>query len=150
VLRDTANLLLQSELDLSASECIALAADFVRVIDETLFTPFPSEQLGEFSRVLAMSERYGLKLLMATGQWQKPQAVEIIHQLVHGYPAHGYIIDYPELKNMGFPAMRFASDQLAAVEALFDLCLETEEIIVAYREPAGFVEGRAPGEVGRE
>ena len=47
--------------------------------------------------------------------------MEILEKLVHGYPSHEYIIDYHELKEMGFNVKLFIDSERTAVQELFNI-----------------------------
>lgn len=48
----------------------------------------------------------------------EPGQNQLIDKLVHGYPSHGYVIDYDELTEMGFEVHMFPDAELVVVHEL--------------------------------
>lgn len=102
------------ELDLDA--CLKHGIDFVRGTTGPLFTQLDPEKLGEYSRALAVGSEYGERLLRRFTPWDDEKRAKILEKLVHGYPSHEYIIDYHELKEIGFNVDLFSSSERAAAQ----------------------------------
>ena len=107
----------RSGMDLD--ECLKHAIDFVRGTTGSLFTQLNPEKLGEFSRALSVGTEYGERLLRRFTSWDKEKRTRILEKLVHGYPSHDYVIDYHELKEIGFNVKLFSESEHSAVQGLF-------------------------------
>ena len=62
---------------------------------------------------------YGERLLRRFTEWDAGKRNDVLERLVHGYPSHDYIIDYQELREIGFDASLFEADTRDAVRGLF-------------------------------
>ncbi len=102
---------------MNVDECLKHATNFVQSTTEPLFSQLDPEKLGEYSRELAVGVEYGKRLLHRIERWDDNSS-EVIDKLVHGYPSHGYIIDYDELSDMGFDVRMFPDSEHAAVQEL--------------------------------
>ena len=107
----------RSGMDLD--ECLKHAIDFVRGTTGSLFTQLNPEKLGEFSRALSVGTEYGERLLRRFTSWDEEKRTRILEKLVHGYPSHDYVIDYHELKEIGFKVKLFSESERSAVQGLF-------------------------------
>lgn len=107
----------RSGMDLD--ECLKHAIDFVRGTTGSLFTQLNPEKLGEFSRALSVGTEYGERLLRRFTSWDAEKRTRILEKLVHGYPSHDYVIDYHELKEIGFNVKLFSESERSAVQGLF-------------------------------
>ena len=123
----TKTIIVRSGMDLD--ECLKHAIEFVRSTTGSLFTQLNPEKFGEYSRALAVGTEYGSRLLRRFTSWDDEKRMEILEKLVHGYPSHEYIIDYHELKEMGFNVSLFVDSERAAVQKLFDI-LPVEKTVV--------------------
>ena len=101
--------------DLSIDECIKHAINFVIGTTSPLFSQLDPEKLGEYSRALAVCSEYGDRLLRRYSDWDAKQQSKILEELVHGYPAHDYIIDFRELQELGLNVKLFANDEREAI-----------------------------------
>ena len=101
---------------MSLDECLKHAIDFVRGTTRPLFKQLDPEKLGEYSRALAVGSEYGGRLLRRFTSWDDKKRAEILEKLVHGYPSHEYIIDYYELKEMGFNVNLFSGPERTAAQ----------------------------------
>ena len=97
-------------------ECLKHGIDFVRGTTGPLFTQLDPEKLGEYSRALAVGSEYGERLLRRFTSWDAEKRAKILEKLVHGYPSHEYIIDYHELKEMGFDVNLFSGPERTAAQ----------------------------------
>ncbi len=96
---DIAMKMIVTRSGMALDDCLKHAIQFVGCTTGPLFTQLNPEKLGEYSRALEVGTEYGKRLLRRSDV-KDPEA--IIENLVHGYPSHEYIIDYLELKEMGF------------------------------------------------
>ena len=128
----TKTIIMRSGMDLD--ECLKHATEFVRSTTGSLFTQLNPEKFGEYSRALAVGTEYGSRLLRRFTSWDDEKRTEILEKLVHGYPSHEYIIDYHELKEMGFNVKLFVDSERAAVQKLFDI-LPVDRTVVEQRLP---------------
>lgn len=111
-------------------ECLKHAIDFVQGTTGPLFTQLDPEKLGEYSRALAVGSEYGERLLRRFGpSWDNEKRAEILEKLVHGYPSHEYIIDYHELKEMGFDVNLFSDSERAAAQKVYEAWNDGERIV---------------------
>jgi len=108
---------MRSGMDLD--ECLKHAIEFVRSTTGPLFTQLNPEKLGEYNRALSVGTEYGERLLRRFTAWDDEKRAEVLEKLVHGYPSHDYIIDYHELKEIGFDVKLFSDPERAAVQDLF-------------------------------
>ena len=113
---------------LSLNECVKHAIEFAVGTTSPLFSQLDPEKLGEYSRALAIGSEYGDRLLRRSG-WEDPrQRLEVLNNLVHGYPSHDYIIDYRELQELGLNVKLFAPEEGdAAYKAMTCSLLEAGE-----------------------
>ena len=96
---------------LSVNECVKHAIEFAVGTTSPLFSQLDPEKLGEYSRALAIGSEYGDRLLRRSG-WDDPeQRMEVLNELVHGYPSHDYIIDYHELQELGLDVKLFTPEE---------------------------------------
>lgn len=52
-----------------------------------------------------------------------------MEELVHGYPSHDYIIDYHELKEMGFSVSLFSKSEHVAMRGLFKVISDGKPVV---------------------
>ena len=109
-------------------ECLKHAIEFVRGTTGPLFTQLNAEKLGEYNRALAVGTEYGERLLRRSTAWDDKKRTEVLEKLVHGYPSHDYIIDYHELKEIGFSVSMFSEPERVAVRNLFKI-LDSSAIV---------------------
>lgn len=93
-----------------------------------MFTQLNAEKLGEYNRALAVGTEYGERLLRRSTAWDDKKRAEVLEKLVHGYPSHDYIIDYHELKEIGFSVSMFSEPERVAVRNLFKI-LDSSAIV---------------------
>lgn len=134
---------------LSPDRCVEQAAKFSHGITDALFTKLSPEVFGEHERHLEMSARYAMQILRRCGKWTSDEKiVSLAQQLVYGYPSHGYIIDFQELKNIGLESQvkLFTHSESDVVEALIPYpgspvqYLEPQD----YKQEMGFVLAEDP------
>ena len=95
--------LLLTRAELSVDEAIRHGMDFAARISTPLFSQLNSEKVGEYSRALAVGKEYGERLLRRYVKWKDGgKRDRILEKLIKEYPSHDYIIDYKELKDIGF------------------------------------------------
>lgn len=141
-LHDVAKMLADTT-ELPVDECIKHSIHFVEVVSGPLFRNLDLKKLGEYSRALSVSKEYSRRLLNRLDRWQPEQAEEVIQQLVYGYPSHEYVIDYYELKQLGFQVELFSETERTAVESLFKYCLTEDAVEISAQtciellEPSG-------------
>ena len=117
---------MRSNMDLD--ECLKHAIEFVRGTTGPLFTQIKPEKLGEYNRALAVGTEYGERLLRRFTTWDDKKRTQVLEKLVHGYPSHEYIIDYHELKEIGFSVSMFSEPERVAVRNLFKI-LDSSAIV---------------------
>ena len=126
---DIAVKMMVSRSGMDLDECLKHAIDFVRATTSPLFDKLNPEKLGEYSRALSVGIEYGDRLLQKSTSWDERKRQEVLSRLVHGYPSHEYIIDYDELKEMGFRVELFAEHEKSAVQNLFDPIMSGESMV---------------------
>lgn len=92
--------LIADKSGLVVGESLEHAIRFVQATVGALFNQFPPDKLGDSSRALSIGSEYGYRLLR-----NREKPTEIIDRLVYQYPAHDYVIDYQELKNIGLDVL---------------------------------------------
>ena len=144
---DTAVEMIAVRSGMDLDECLKHAIEFVRGTTGPLFTQLDPKKLGEYSRELAVGSEYGERLLRRFGpSWDNEKRAEILEKLVHGYPSHEYIIDYHELKELGFDVNLFSGSERAAAQKVFETWND-EERIVELVIPKKMTEGQEEPEV---
>jgi Serine dehydrogenase proteinase len=99
------------EYEMSYDDSLRHAVSFVDVTTGPLVGRLDPEKLGQYSRELAVASEYGQRLLRRCEGWNQATAADVVDQLVYGYPSHEYVIDYPELKDLGFPVELFTDEE---------------------------------------
>ena len=127
---DSAVKMLVIQSGMSLDECLKYAIDFVQGTTGPLFTQLDPKKLGEYSRELAVGSEYGERLLRRFGSsWDDEKRAKILEKLVHGYPSHEYIIDYHELKEVGFDVNLFSDSERAAAQKVYGAWNDEEKIV---------------------
>jgi len=72
--------------------------NYVSNLMKPLIEKIDSVDFSEKSRALKMAEEYAARLLKA--HYPKVRAEQIAHQLVEGYPDHGFVIDAQEAQHL--------------------------------------------------
>jgi len=131
---DQSVLLLINRADFSIEEAVKHSMDFAARIATSLFSQIKVERMGEYSRALQVGLEYGKRLLKRYGKLTEEGCDRILQRLIYQYPSHDYIIDYKEMKEIGF-----------------DVRLPTkEEGEFLYKIVASLVESAKNGETGDE
>jgi len=119
-------LLLRAEL--SVDEAIKHGMDFAARISSPLFVQLNTEKVGEYSRALAVAKEYGERLLRRYTKWQdERQRDKILEKIIRGYPSHDYIIDYEELKELGFDVRLPSNDEKPILEEIVKYVLHSSK-----------------------
>jgi hypothetical protein len=89
---------------LTVDEAIARAIEFAASTASPLYSKLDIEKLGEYSRALSVGKEYGDRLLRRYTELGKndDERSSLLDKLVRGYPSHDYIIDFLEMKDLGF------------------------------------------------
>jgi len=119
--------LLLTRAELSVDEAIKHGMDFASRISTPLFSQLNSEKVGEYSRALAVGKEYGERLLRRYTKWKAEDRDAILEKLIRGYPSHDYIIDYKELKEIGFNVSLPSEDEKPVLEAIVRYVLESSQ-----------------------
>lgn len=136
----TKMIVVRSGLDLNDS--LEHAIRFVQATTKPLFAKLDPATLGVYSRALAIGSEYGDRLLSRSTDWDKERREQVLDKLVRGYPTHDYIIDYTEMKDMGFSVALFAENERKSVDALLDWIL-TDATAVRLLEPPSAASGHS-------
>lgn len=129
--------LLLRRAELSVEEAIKHGMDFASNISTPLLAQLNTEKIGEYSRALAVGKEYGERLLKRYTKWEdEVERDAILEKVVRGYPSHGYIIDYKELKEIGFDVRLPSKDEKPILEAIVEYVLGASqtEIICAEKD----------------
>jgi hypothetical protein len=132
---DLAVKMMATRSSMGLHDCLKYGIEFVRVTTGSLFTQLDPEKLGEYSRALSVGADYGHRLLRRFSGWDVEKRKRVVEKLVHGYPSHDYIIDYHELKEIGFNVSLFDAEVKPAVLGLYKH-LAGEDTVVACAEPS--------------
>lgn len=113
--------LLLSRAELSVDEAIKHGMDFASRVSTPLFGQLNAEKVGEYSRALAVGKEYGERLLRRHTKWQdKRKRDTILEKIIRGYPSHDYIIDYEELKELGFNVKLPSNTEKSILESIVE------------------------------
>lgn len=126
---DTATMMIVRRSGLDLNESLQHAIRFVEATTGPLFSKLDPEKLGRYSRALAVGMAYGARLLRRFSETDNATKTRILTKLVRGYPSHRYIIDYPELVEMGVHVALFPERERASVGALHDWILAGGEAV---------------------
>lgn len=126
---DLAMKMIVSRTDLDLDECFNHGMEFVKVTTGPLIGQLNPEKLGTYSRALSIGEEYGKRLLRRFSSLDEDKQTRMIKKLVHGYPSHEYIIDYHELKEIGFEVELFNDDEREVVNKLFEYLVQQKSMI---------------------
>lgn len=107
-----------SNYGMSYDDSLGHAVAFVNVTTGPLVGRLDPEKIGQYSRELSVATEYGMRLLKRCSNWPEQKISEVVYQLVYGYPSHEYIIDYPELQELGFDVELFAPEHREIVSGL--------------------------------
>ena len=120
--------LLLTRAELSVEEAIKHGIDFASRISTPLFSQLNSEKVGEYSRALAVGKEYGERLLRRYTKWQDAEDRDaILEKLIRGYPSHDYIIDYKELKEIGFDVNLPSKDEKPILEKIVKYVIKSSQ-----------------------
>lgn len=104
---------------LGYSERAKLAIEFVKGMADPILAQIDPEKLGERTRSLEVCREYGKRLLGKYSPFTPEECQEILQRLIYYYPAHSYVIDFHELRALGFNVELFPSyEQDEAVDKL--------------------------------
>ena len=126
--------LLLSRSQMKISEAINLASKFTGQTSRTLYSQLNPYRIGEYARALEIGEKYAITILTRYRGWQENEATMLVKKLVKGYPYHGYIIDYEELKELKLPAEKIDGDLLEDILSLRKLFLESKKMFIKLLE----------------
>jgi hypothetical protein len=107
-----------NDYEMSYDDSLRHAVAFVNVTTGPLVSRLDPEKIGQYSRELSVATEYGTRLLRRCGRWPRKKINEVVDQLVYGYPSHEYVIDYPELVDLGFDVEMFPEEQRGVVSDL--------------------------------
>lgn len=114
--------------DLSVDEALKHAIEFASQVSRPLFAQLNTEKLGEYSRALAVGKEYGERLLRRYSHWNSFDEIDnVLEKLIRGYSSHDYIIDFKELKDLGFAVRLPDASEKASIEALVQAVLKTSQ-----------------------
>jgi len=135
---DVAVKMIVARSGMEPADALEHATKFVSVATEPLLRQLNSEKLGEYNRALSVGAEYAERLLRRYHNWDEQKRRNIIEKLIYGYPSHDYIIDYKELKELGFDVGFFEGDLIPIVNPLTELLVkyEGDEVIVCKQEPS--------------
>lgn len=116
--------------DMSYDDALRHAIQFVEATTGPLIGRLDPEKLGRYSRELSVAYDYAQRLLRRYTDWGPNEIDDVVQQLVYGYPSHEYIIDYQELKDLGFDVEIFESERArSAAKGLLPIVRAGREMI---------------------
>lgn len=136
---DTAVTLITRRSPLDLEDSIRHAIDFARVTTEPMFSRLNPEKLGEYSRALAVGSEYGHRLLRRYSKWDRDKRTSVMEKLVHGYPSHEYIINYHELKELGFNVSLFSSEERSLISSVAHQVMESRGTLIGLILPSDYL-----------
>lgn len=93
------------DMGLTTQVASKLADDVMSAITGPIFGKIDPVQMGEVYRRLDTSREYARRLLAHSyDEMPVPQRTRLLKKFVEGYPAHGFIIDVDEAKELGLRA----------------------------------------------
>lgn len=98
---DLAAKLILGRSEMRVNEALSLAIQFSGHTSGTLYAKLDAQKIGEYARALDIGEKYGMQILHRLCGWPIESAKKAVTQLVRGYPSHGYVLDFDELKSLG-------------------------------------------------
>lgn len=120
--------------DLTEESAIRLASGFVGCVTAPLFSQLDPESLGDYRRWLTLVIIYGDRLLRRRTDWSEEKRQQVLNHLVYDFPAHGYVLNATELKEIGLPVKLCNEREAHAARDLFDVALSDRDWI-AFVEP---------------
>lgn len=126
---DLAVRMILARSDLDHDSACDHAIDFVKATTGQLFSGVEAIKLGEYSRALAVGKEYGSRLLERYGKFSDSDRRKVLDKLVEGYPSHDFIIDYTELKGLGFSVEILEAESLAVFAEVFREAQNTKNLI---------------------
>ena len=127
---DLAMKMIISRTKMDIDDCFKHGIEFVKVTTGPLISQLNPEKLGTYSRALSIGEEYGKRLLRRFSSLDEKEHAKMITNLVHGYPSHEYIIDYLELKELGFKVELFKDEEREIVKNLFNYFLQHQKNVI--------------------
>jgi hypothetical protein len=130
------------ERGLSVKQALHEAIPGVSSIMTPLYSHIDPSKLGSYRRFLAEGEEYAVRLLQSAGNGN---AKKIAEKLVWKYPAHGFVIDRKEAREMGLPIQNL---EISHDRLLTKLLMNLMENEVTY---VGFItEAKQKGKVAKQ
>ena len=118
----------------TVEEATRHSMDFAVRMTTPLLSQINTEKVGEYSRALSVAEHYGIRLLQRYGKRSGEEGMGLIGKLITDYPSHDYIIDYKELRELGFQVDLPEQDERATLEKIIKHVLASSdtELVVAH------------------
>lgn len=113
------------EAKLTRSELLSIVTQLTEVMGQLLFKQVELAMFTACKRALETITRYGVKLLMQRGIKER-KAVNIILDLVEGYPCHLFAIDIDEAGKIDLPARETNVDEYRGLD---ELCNEISDML---------------------
>ena len=133
---DSATKMIAGRSGLDLNDSLEHAIRFVQATTKPLFAKLDPATLGAYSRALAIGWEYGDRLLSRSTDWDENRREQVLDKLVRGYPTHDYIIDYTEMKDMGFSVALFAKNERESVDALLYWILDGGTAVLLLEPPS--------------
>lgn len=88
---------------MNVNEALSEARQFVSIIMSPLYQQVRPLDLGEYSRILAVGQEYGRRVMSRYSYRNKTEdeVNNILQRIIWAYPSHGFVIDYDEAKELG-------------------------------------------------
>lgn len=114
---------------LAPAEALSHASQLVAAITNPLFQQMNPEDLGESSRALLIGMEYGERLLRRHSKLPKDKQEALLHRLVYQYPAHDFVVDHHEAKELELPVRLFNDQERTFASAFAASIGTTNEVI---------------------
>lgn len=122
--------LARTQGNMSIDDCLKHSVEYCKATTAPLLTQVSTEKLGEYARVLSVGKEYASQLLGRCRDWDEQKAREVAERLVFSYPSHEYVVDYHQLREMGFMVELFEGSAQQAIRLLEDDLLSESSVLI--------------------
>jgi len=126
--------LLLTRATFTIEEATRHSMDFAVRMTAPLLSQLNTDKVGEYSRALSVAKDYSVRLLRRYRKLDARRGLALVEKLIRGYPSHDYIIDYKELRELGFPVDLPGPEERAILEKIVELIFTSSdtELLVAH------------------
>lgn len=125
-------------------DCLQHGVGLVGVTTGPLFQRVDAQKLGAYLRGLAVAYEYGERLLARYSRLDPGRRSAALGRLVYGYPAHDFVIDGHELREMGFDVQHFSDEEQPVVQRLCNT-IDPDWVAVTCMLPGAPADGAGAG-----